>query len=106
MGCLAVITTMITDIRSYSLIEFDTENQTYSIHPLVHAWIRTTISNYDTIQACTQWIVGLSITLGWGSEDYAFRQSLQPHIDTVLEDGNSAGPEFDERFGNVYFKLG
>ena len=34
---------MITEIRSYSLIEFDTGNQTYSIHPLVHSWICTTI---------------------------------------------------------------
>ena len=88
--------TMITEIRSYSLIEFDTENQTYSIHPLVHAWIRTIIPNDEAIRACTQWILGVSITWGERSEDYSFRRTLQPHIDTALEGGSSAGPEFDK----------
>ena len=54
--------TMITEIRSYSLIEFDQGNQTYSIHPLVHAWIHTMIPNDEAIRACTQWILGVSIT--------------------------------------------
>ena len=39
-------------------------------------------------------------------EDYSFRWSLQPHIDTVLEGGISEGPEFYDKFGYVYFELG
>ena len=97
---------MITEIQSYSLIEFDIGNQTYSIHPLVHAWIHTMISSDEAIRASTQWILGMSITWGEHSEDYAFRQSLQSHMDTVLEDRNSAGPEFYERFGGVYSEVG
>src|ERR1700722_787261 len=36
---------VIIEIRSYSLIDFDPENRLYSIHPLVHAWTSTMISN-------------------------------------------------------------
>ena len=75
---------MITEIRSYSLIEFDIGNQTYSIHPLVHAWIHTTISDEGVIRAHTQWILGMSITWKRNSPDYAFRRTLQPHIGHVL----------------------
>ena len=64
------------------------------------------ISSDEAIRASTQWILGMSITWGEHSEDYAFRQSLQSHMDTVLEDGNSAGPEFYERFGGVYSEVG
>ena len=97
---------MITEIRSYSLIEFDIGNQTYSIHPLVHAWIHTTISNDEAVRACTQWILGMSIAYGYHLEDYTFRRTLQPHIDSVLQGGNSAGPEFYENFGRLYLEVG
>ena len=97
---------MITEIRSYSLIEFDIRNQTYSIHPLVHAWIHTTISSDEAFRTWTQWILGMSITRRHHSEDYAFRRTLQPHINTVLEGGNSSGLEFYEDFGHVYYEVG
>ena len=97
---------MITEIRSYSLIEFDIRNQTYSIHPLVQAWIHTMISSDEAIRAWTQWILGMSITWGEHSEDYAFRRTLQPHLDTVLEGGISGGPELYEKFGLVYSEVG
>ena len=93
---------MITEIRSYSLIEFDTENRTYSIHPLVHGWIHTTISDKGAIFSCTQWILGMSITQGCNAEDCTFKWTLQHHIDRILEGGNSVDPGFYERFGWVY----
>ena len=95
---------MITEIRSYSLIEFDIENQTYSIHPLVHAWIHTTISDKGAISSYTQWILGMSITRGRNPEDYTFRRTLQPHMDYILERRNSVDLEFCEKFRWVYSK--
>ena len=97
---------MITEIRSYSLIEFDTANQTYSIHPLVHAWIPTMTTNDKAIRACTQWILGICINKGCRSEDYSFIRTVLPHIDTMLKGGNSAGLEFYARFGRVYSEAG
>ena len=49
---------MIAEIRSYSLIDIDSANEMYSIHPLVHAWIRTTISNEEATRSTLAWILG------------------------------------------------
>ena len=49
---------MIAEIRSHSLIDFDSANEMYSIHPLVHAWIRTTISNEEATRSTLAWILG------------------------------------------------
>ena len=92
---------MIKELLSNSLIEFDTENQTYSIHPLVHAWIRTTIPNEKANRACAQWILGMS-TEGEDSVDHTFRRTLQAHVDSTLEGGNVAGPEVARLFALVY----
>ena len=97
---------MIAEIRSYSLVDYDIANRTYSIHPLVHDWTRTTISNNKATRACMQSILGASITKGYNSEDYMFRRSLQAHIDTILEGGNLARPAFSENFGDVYSEGG
>jgi len=37
--------TILSKIRSYSLIDFDRNAKTYSIHPLVHDWLHVTISH-------------------------------------------------------------
>ena len=97
---------VITEIRSYSLVDFDRENQTYSIHPLVHAWTRTTISNNEATQACMESILGMSISWRSRSEDYGFRRSILAHIDTLRGKGNSAGMRFPERFALVYSENG
>src|SRR5882672_1922865 len=52
---------LISKIRSYSLIEFDGKAKTYSIHPLVHDWLRVTISNGEVARACAQCILGMSV---------------------------------------------
>ena len=97
---------VITEIRSYSLVDFDRENHTYSIHPLVHAWTRSTISNDEATRACVQSILGMSINLESRSEDYDFRHSILAHIDTLLKQGTSAGIEFYGRFALVYHEGG
>ena len=48
----------------------------------------------------------MSITSGQHSEDYAFRQTLHSHMDSVLGGENSAGLEFYEEFGGVYSEVG
>ncbi|KAJ7437958.1 hypothetical protein FB451DRAFT_958347, partial [Mycena latifolia] len=39
------------EIRAYSLINFDPETNMFSIHPLVHDWTRSTLSD-DTCHQC------------------------------------------------------
>jgi tetratricopeptide (TPR) repeat protein len=80
---------VISEIRSYSLIEFDERNEMYSIHPLVHSWTRSRASN-TTLHDCSQFILAMSIMKTRRLEDLAFNQTLLPHIDASLEGGTVA----------------
>src|SRR5271170_2109619 len=99
---------VVMEIRSYSLIDFDPENRLYSVHPLVHAWTFTIISNINGVllRTCTQYILGMSCSLGFNSEDYAFRRILLPHVDAALQGGANAVPDVAARLQLVYFNGG
>jgi len=93
---------LLGEIRSYSLIDFDGKAQTYSIHPLVRDWLRVTISNGEVARACTQCILGMSVTWDFGSEDYSFRRTLLPHIDAALQGGLHTGSKLTASLGLIY----
>jgi tetratricopeptide (TPR) repeat protein len=83
---------LVSEIRSYSLIDFDERNETYSIHPLVHDWTRRRVSDSTSVHECSQIILSISIDGGDGSKDIAFRRTLLPHIDVSLRSGTSKDP--------------
>jgi tetratricopeptide (TPR) repeat protein len=84
--------TVISEIRSYSLIEFDERNEIYSIHPLVHSWARSRASG-STFRDSSQFILAVSVEETRRLEDLAFNRTLLPHIDTSLESGTVADSE-------------
>ena len=64
---------VIGEIRSYSLLEFDSQNQSYSIHPLVQHWSASELGKGKyNMQKCILSIIGLSISWEFGSEDYKY----------------------------------
>ena len=68
-------------LGSHSLIEYDHQNRTYSIHPLVQCWSGTTMEeNRHVVQKCVLTIIGLSISLMFNNEDYEYRRTLLQHI--------------------------
>ncbi|KAJ6529358.1 P-loop containing nucleoside triphosphate hydrolase protein [Mycena capillaripes] len=68
------------ELASYSLIERDRQNDSYSIHPLVQHWSGMTIrTNKDLIQKCVHTIIGLSIPWSFRDEDYKYRHKLLVH---------------------------
>src|ERR1700722_9504018 len=97
---------VIIEIRSYSLIDFDPENCVYSIHPLVHAWTLTIITDGALIRTCTQYILGISCSLGSDTEDYRFRRTLLPPVDAALQGGTDAVPDVAARLERVYVEGG
>ena len=75
----------IQDIKSYSLIEFDDQNQSYSIHPLVQHWSVWTIGQQqNNIQKCVLSIIGVSISWEMNIEDYKYQFSLLQHISSCI----------------------
>lgn len=95
----------IEELRSYSLIDFDPTNATYSVHPLVHSWIRTTVDNAGTSSKCTALMLAMSIRREFTAPDYKFRTTLIPHIDVL-----SLEPNFESSvardFAMVYSEAG
>ena len=72
---------VIKHLASYSFIEHDHQNCTYSIHPLVQYWSGTTIEeNKQVMQKCVLAIIGLSISWKVNTEDYKYRHTLLQHI--------------------------
>src|SRR6267154_428749 len=102
----ALFLNMTNDLGRYSLIDFDNANKVFSIHPLVHTWIRTTISNGEPTRSQTKSILGRSINWSKRSEDYTFRRALLPHIDEVLRDGMATEPNIGGNLALVYFEGG
>ena len=86
----------------------------YSMHPLVHSWSRDSMS-HEQQQAGSFFAHGLlssSITFVFASEDYAFRQTLVPHIKAVNRHDALLGTPMaynDEQYTNytlVFYEAG
>ena len=72
---------IIGEIRSYSLLEFDSQNESYSVHPLVQHWSVSVLGQErDNMQKCLLSIIGLSISWQFKSEDHKYRHRLLKHI--------------------------
>ena len=76
-----VFQTITSELQSYSLIDFDHQNHSYQIHPLVQYWSHTTIekSQYSLQKSITN-IIGLSVSWKFNADDYQFWRTLVSHI--------------------------
>lgn len=54
----------------------------YSVHPLVHTWMREIMSDKDKVTYCKMAYIILACSISENKEtaDYAFRQELLPHL--------------------------
>ena len=96
-------------LGSYSLIECDHQNCTYSIHPLVQHWSGTTMKeNRLVMQKCVLTIIGLSISQGFSNGDYKYRHTLLQHISNLraLLNPEEILPSVLDRIAHFYFKQG
>jgi hypothetical protein len=66
---------------SYSLIK-KSNSGVYSMHPLVHCWIRDRMLQPEQQTRCmsAKALLAQSITFQFASQDYAFHRTLLPHI--------------------------
>ena len=80
--------------------------RSYSIHPLVHDWIRGTMPHGEATRVSTQCILGMSVIGQFGSKDYSFRRTLLPHIDVALQGGTSTGSHLIASLGQIYSEGG
>ncbi|KAJ7437953.1 hypothetical protein FB451DRAFT_1378426 [Mycena latifolia] len=98
-------TNVTNEIRAYSLINFDPEKNMFSIHPLVHDWTRSTLSD-ETCHQCMVAITGIS--LRGQPEEYIRLASLWmlPHIDLLINHNSNAIQDFRHDYAKVYLGAG
>src|SRR6202034_3113263 len=77
---------------SYSLIK-KINFGVYSMHPLVHCWIRDRMLQPEQQTRCmsAKALLAQSITFQFASQDYAFRRTLLLHIKANAQYGNEVG---------------
>ncbi|KAJ6452195.1 P-loop containing nucleoside triphosphate hydrolase protein [Mycena sanguinolenta] len=69
------------ELKSYSLVEQNEQDDSYHIHPLVQHWSGTTTgTNRFLMQKCVLAIISLSILWRFETEDYKYRHKLLQHI--------------------------
>ncbi|KAJ7431117.1 hypothetical protein FB451DRAFT_1574010 [Mycena latifolia] len=71
------------ELGCFSLIEFQrgVRTITFSIHPLVHEWCRTTVKLDALTELCMHKLMGMSIS---STNNFRFHHQIFPHLDSLL----------------------
>ncbi|QRV95420.1 kinesin light chain [Ceratobasidium sp. AG-Ba] len=77
--------TLVDELVSYSLIEYDRVNDAYTLHVLVHDWARSlaSVSSPEAAKRASH-LLALSIDWSDGNETHIYRRSLLTHIGGIL----------------------
>ncbi|KAG8706136.1 hypothetical protein FRC09_002554 [Ceratobasidium sp. 395] len=101
----AVFLRAIKNLTSYSLLTYDENNRSYSIHPLVQQWTRTVVSDPGSACSCVAFLIASSTIPEYKTEDYAHRRVLLNHAD-CLPDSEKLKPPLAWRFCLIYRESG
>ncbi|KAJ7820288.1 hypothetical protein B0H13DRAFT_2451872 [Mycena leptocephala] len=94
------------EIKAYSLMTFDPKRKSFSIHPLVHSWSQTTITDQQSYHSIMAAIMGMSIEgIPW---DHQQSHSLRliSHVDSLRHGNQQAGVDFGAQYGTIYHHAG
>ncbi|KAJ7101194.1 P-loop containing nucleoside triphosphate hydrolase protein [Mycena epipterygia] len=93
---------MTNEVRAYSLINFHPQKKMFSIHPLVHDWTRSTLTDKESYHHCMVAIVGMSLA-GLLQQDFQLASPwMLPHIDFLLQEDSNIIPDFRHEYGKLY----
>ncbi|KAJ7088268.1 P-loop containing nucleoside triphosphate hydrolase protein [Mycena epipterygia] len=88
-------THLTNELRAYSLIDFNSETNLFSIHPLVHDWSQSTLADKRAYQHCMVAILGMSIATMNRPEREISALWLVPHVDSLLQGEIDVAPDFN-----------
>ncbi|KAJ7040191.1 hypothetical protein C8F04DRAFT_266505 [Mycena alexandri] len=94
------------EIKAYSLISFDAATKMFSIHPLVHAWSRSTLVDEGSSRLCIRSILGMSISEIPDHDMVLHSLRLMPHVDLVTPFNANLGADFRAAFWGIYLGAG
>ncbi|KAJ7153864.1 P-loop containing nucleoside triphosphate hydrolase protein [Mycena crocata] len=92
-----------SEISAYSLITLNPQTKYFSIHPLVHEWTRSVLSDEEACHNCMCAILGMGISEipYWDMTLASLR--LLPHVDSILHKEDAPKFDFDREFSKVYY---
>jgi hypothetical protein len=94
------------EIKAYSLMSFDPERKVFSIHPLVHAWGRTIITDPELYHSIMGAILGMAISEIPELDIELASLRLLPHVESVLQVNREFSPDFRSEYGQVCDEVG
>ncbi|KAJ7041745.1 P-loop containing nucleoside triphosphate hydrolase protein [Mycena alexandri] len=94
------------EIKAYSLISFNAATKVFSIHPLVHAWSRSTLVDEGASHLCIRSILGMSISEIPDHDIILPSLRLMPHVDLVTGFNANVGADFRAAFWSIYLGAG
>ncbi|KAJ6450510.1 hypothetical protein C8R45DRAFT_1083926 [Mycena sanguinolenta] len=94
------------EIKAYSLINYNTERNSFSIHPLVHSWSRTTLADPELCHSCIGEILGMSINEIPEKDIKLSSLRLVSHIDSLMQAIPELTIHFSMQYANIYYYAG
>ncbi|KAH8823523.1 acyl transferase/acyl hydrolase/lysophospholipase, partial [Flagelloscypha sp. PMI_526] len=97
---------LVKEILSFSLIEFNTGNHTFSLHPLVQQWAQSQCRHSQEVICSTQTLLSLATPRGDSKEDFVMTLSLLPHLRASAQTGLDVHFTLLRFFGRMYDRGG
>ncbi|KAJ7854233.1 hypothetical protein B0H13DRAFT_2283893 [Mycena leptocephala] len=93
------------EIKAYSLMTFDPKRKSFSIHPLVHSWSRTTITDEQSHHSIMVAIMGMSIHEIPNDLKQLASLSLISHINFLRHVKQDVMVDFASQYGIIYYNV-
>ncbi|KAJ7104973.1 hypothetical protein C8R44DRAFT_715624 [Mycena epipterygia] len=97
---------LINQLRAYSLISFDPVTKMFSIHPLVHKWSQSTLTDQRGYHLNMVAIVGMSFQAFTEETIYVASQQLLAHVDSLLQGDTAIAVDFGLEYAAIYMHAG
>ncbi|KAH8831072.1 hypothetical protein DL96DRAFT_807472 [Flagelloscypha sp. PMI_526] len=97
---------LIGELLSFSLLEYDRLQHTFSLHPLVQQWARDSSQHYHDNARITQTLLALAAPIGDSILDNTKRKALLPHLHESVAVGITQHHTLLSHMGDVFRRGG
>ncbi|KAJ6450506.1 hypothetical protein C8R45DRAFT_1127834 [Mycena sanguinolenta] len=91
------------EIKAYSLINYNSERNSFSIHPLVHSWSQTTLADPELCHSCMKDILGMSIKEIPYQDIELSSLRLVSHVNSLMQVISELTTNFSTQYANIYY---
>ncbi|KAF7344877.1 FabD/lysophospholipase-like protein [Mycena venus] len=95
-----------SEIRAYSLINFDPEKEGFSIHPLVHAWSQEMTSNSKSWQSSAGAILAMAFSEIPSQDQRLASLLFLPHAESISQFNTDIAPGFQLEYAWIFSQAG